>query len=72
VALISNIIGLLTVGTLPKEYLVNKACEKEITELVEAQFGTSRGNKGIVLKDINDNMTRFSSKLMDFKLLRKC
>jgi hypothetical protein len=51
--------------------LDNKVREKEITELVKAQFGTSRGNKGIVLKDINDNVNRFSNKLVDCKLLRK-
>jgi hypothetical protein len=39
--------------------------------LVKAQFGTSRGNRGIVLKDINDNETRFASKLMACKILRK-
>jgi hypothetical protein len=32
----------------------------------------SRGNMGILLKDINGNVTRFSSNLMDCKLLRKC
>jgi hypothetical protein len=39
--------------------------EKEITGLVKAQFGTSQGNMGIVLKDINDKATRFANKLMD-------
>jgi hypothetical protein len=43
----------------------NKARRKKIAELVKAQFGTSRANKGIVLKDINDNETRFTNKLMD-------
>jgi hypothetical protein len=37
----------------------------------QAQFGTSRGNKGIVLRHINTNATRFASNLMIFKLLRK-
>jgi hypothetical protein len=37
---------------------------KDITELVKSQFGTSRGNRGIVLRDINDNITRFSNKIM--------
>jgi hypothetical protein len=72
VALIAKITGLPTVDTQPEEYLDNKAREKEIVELVKAQFGTSRGNRGIVLKDINDNATRFTNKLMACKLLRKC
>jgi hypothetical protein len=72
VALISKITGLPTFDVQPEEYLDNKVCEKEITELVKAQFGTSRGNRGIVLKDINDNVTRFANKLMACKLLRKC
>jgi len=70
--MISKIIGLPTIGAQPEEYLDNKACEKEITELVKAQFGTSKGNRVIVFKDINDNATRFSNKLMSCKLLRKC
>jgi hypothetical protein len=39
---------------------------------VKAQFDTTRGNRGIIIKEINDNMTRFTSKLMACKLLRKC
>jgi hypothetical protein len=52
--------------------LNNKVCEKEIVELVKAQFDTNRGNRGIVLKDINGNATRFTNKLMTYKFLRKC
>jgi hypothetical protein len=72
VALISKITGFPTIGTQPEEYLENKAREKEIAEIVKAQFGTNRGNRGIVIKDINDIATRFTNKLMDCKLLRKC
>jgi hypothetical protein len=72
VALISKITCLPTFGAQPEEYLDNKACEKEIAELVKAQLGTSQGNKGIMLKDINENATSFTSKLIACKLLRKC
>jgi hypothetical protein len=65
VELISNIIGLPIVETQPEEYLDNKACEKEIIELVKVKFSTNRGNRGIVIKDINDNMTRFTKNIMD-------
>jgi hypothetical protein len=32
----------------------------------------TRGHRGIIIKEINDNVTRFTSKLMACKLLRKC
>jgi hypothetical protein len=60
-----------TVRCIPEEYLDNKVREKEIQNKVKAQFDTTRGNRGIVIKDINDNVTRFASKLMACKLLRK-
>jgi hypothetical protein len=41
VALITKITQLPIVGAKPEEYLENKACEKDITELVKAQFGTN-------------------------------
>jgi hypothetical protein len=70
VALITKITGLPTVGAQPKEYLDNKENEKEITKIVKEQFGTKKGNRGIVLRDINDEMTTFYSNLMACKLLR--
>jgi hypothetical protein len=72
VVLITKIIGLPTVGEKPEEYLDNKGHEKEIIEMVKAQFGTSRGNRGIVLRDINDKVKRLIRNLMDCKLPRKC
>jgi hypothetical protein len=39
---------------------------------VKVQFDTTRGNKDIIIKEINDNMKRFSSKLMEWKMLIKC
>jgi hypothetical protein len=71
-ALIFKIMGLPTLGAQLEEYLDNKAREKEVAEIVKAQFGTNRGNRDIMLRDINNDVTRFSNKLMDFKLLRKC
>jgi hypothetical protein len=72
VDLIEKIIGFPTSGVKPEDYLENKARDKEIAEEVKAQFGTNRGNRGIVIKDINDPAMRFSMKLMACKLLRKC
>jgi hypothetical protein len=61
VALIAKITGLSTIGTQLEEYVENKAQKKEIAEIVEAQFGTNMGSRGIVIKDV---ATRFASKLM--------
>jgi hypothetical protein len=72
VVLMAKIIGLPTFDTHIEDYLENKAHEKEIVELVKAQFGTSRRNRGIVLKEINGNAKRFSNKIMACNLLRKC
>jgi hypothetical protein len=72
VALITKITGLPTVGACLEEYLENKARENEIVELVKEQFGTIRGNRGIMLRDINDNATRFTSKIMACNMFRKC
>jgi hypothetical protein len=52
--------------------LENKTRDKEIAEEVKAQFGTDRGKRGIVIKDINNPVTRFSTNFMACKLLRKC
>jgi Ni2+-binding GTPase involved in maturation of urease and hydrogenase len=65
VTLITKITELPIVGAQLEKYLDNKACEKETTEIVKTQFHTSRGNKGIVLRDINDEVKRFNTKLMD-------
>jgi hypothetical protein len=60
--LIAKITGLSTVGAQPEEYLDNKAHKKEIAEIVKAQFGTSGRNRGIVLRDINDEAKRFTTR----------
>jgi hypothetical protein len=52
--------------------LDNKSTDKEIAEEVKAQFGTNKGTEGLIIKDINDHATKFATKLIAFKLLRKC
>jgi hypothetical protein len=52
--------------------LENKERDKEIVEEVKEEFRKNIGNMGIVIKDINDPATRFATKLMACKLLRKC
>jgi hypothetical protein len=72
VDLIANITGLPTDGVNPEQYLDEKMKEKTIAEEVKSQFGTDRGNKGMIIKNINDPTTRFMTNMMDCKLLRKC
>jgi hypothetical protein len=43
ISLIAKITGFPTIGTQPEEYLENKAQEKEITEIVNVQFGKNMG-----------------------------
>jgi hypothetical protein len=72
VALISKITGFPTVDVQPEYFLENKAREKELAEQVKAQFDTTRGTRGLIIKEINDDMMRFTNKLIVCKLLRKC
>jgi hypothetical protein len=59
VDLIAKITGFPTNGVKPEDYLENKERDKEIAEEVKAQFGTNRGTRGIIIKDINDPVTSF-------------
>jgi len=45
--------------------------EKAIAEEVKVQFGTDRGSRGMIIKNINEPSTRFVTKLMVCKLLKK-
>jgi hypothetical protein len=54
VYLIANIIGLPTNGVKPEQYLDDKTKEKAIAEEVKSQFGTDRGSRGMIIKNIND------------------
>jgi hypothetical protein len=42
-----------------------------MTEHVKSHFDTTWGNIGIVIGDINENVKRFTSKIMSCNLLRK-
>jgi hypothetical protein len=70
VALISKITGFPTINVPPEDLLENKVCEKELEEQVKAQFSMTKGNRGIIIKYMNENVTIFSS-IMSCKLLRK-
>jgi hypothetical protein len=51
---IAKITGFPTNDVKPKDYLDNKSRDKEIAKEVKVQFGIDRGNRGIVINDIND------------------
>lgn len=72
VKLIAKLIGLLTDEVKPEKYLDEKIKEKSIVEEVKETFGTDRGNRGMIIRNINDPITRFMKNLMACKLLRKC
>jgi hypothetical protein len=72
VALISKITVFPTVSALSEDFLEKKSHEKELAEQVKAHFIMTKGNKGIIIKEINDDATRLSCKLMMCNLLRKC
>jgi hypothetical protein len=72
VDLIAKITGLSTSRVNLEDYLDNKSRDKEIAEEVKAQFRTNRGTQGLIIKDINDHVTKFSTKSMACKLMRKC
>ena len=71
VAFISKITRFPTNGVKPKDYLENKARDKEIAEEVKVHLGTNRVTRGIIIKDSNDPAKKSATTLMACKLLRK-
>jgi hypothetical protein len=63
VDIIAKITRFLTNGVKTKYYLENKESDKEIVEEVKMKFVTNSGTRGIIIKDINDPMTKFYTKL---------
>jgi hypothetical protein len=61
-----------TNGVKLEDYLENKERDKEISKEIKSQFRINRGTIGIIIKDNNDPVMIFSTKLMACKLLRKC
>jgi len=72
VDLIMNITKLPTDGVNPEKYLYDKKKEKAIAEEVKDQFGTCKGSRGMIIKNINDPSIRFMTNMISCKLLRKC
>jgi hypothetical protein len=72
VDLIATITGLPTDGEKPEKYLEEKTKEKSVSDEIKAKYGMERGNRGIWINDINDPTTRFATRLLGCKLMRKC
>jgi hypothetical protein len=64
VDLIATIIGLPTDGEKPEQYLEDKAKAKAISNEIKAKYGMDRGNRGIMIKDINDPTTQFAKMML--------
>jgi hypothetical protein len=72
VDLIASITRLPADGEKMEQYLEDKTKVKSISDEIKAKYGAERGNRGIKINDINDPATRFSTRLLGCKLMRKC
>jgi hypothetical protein len=71
VDLIATITRLPTDGEKIEKYFKDKTKEKAISDAIKENSGTDRGNRGIRISDINDPATRFSTRILGFKLMCK-
>jgi hypothetical protein len=71
VDLIARNTGLCTDGEKSEKYLEDKTRAKAISDEIKAKYGAERGNRGIGISDINDPATRFATRLLGCKLMRK-
>jgi hypothetical protein len=72
VDLIAHIIGLPSRGMDPAQFLEEKTKEKALAEEMKKKYGTERGTRGIIIKQISDIATKMAAKIMACKLLKKC
>jgi hypothetical protein len=70
--LIAQIIGLSSVGEEPLPFFMDKTQEKALAKRMKDKYDTHRGVRGLDVVNINDDIVRFATQVMDFKLLRKC
>jgi hypothetical protein len=50
----------------------DKSKEKMLAEEIKKKYGTARGTRGIIIKQINNVATQLGAKILACKLLRKC
>jgi hypothetical protein len=70
--LIATITGLPIDRENLEKYLEDKTKAKAISDEVKAKYCMECGKRGIKISDINDLATRFSTRLIECKLMRKC
>jgi hypothetical protein len=71
IELITQITGLPIRGMDPALILNDKSKEKALVEKMKKKYGTDRGTRGIIIKQINDAMTQIGANILACKLLRK-
>ena len=62
--LIATITGLPIDGENLEKYLEDKTKAKAISDEIKAKYGAECSNRGIGINDINDHVTRFSTRLL--------
>jgi hypothetical protein len=71
VDLITQISGLPSQGMDPMLILDDKSKEKVLAEETNKKYGTSRGTRGIIIKQINNAVKQLGANILACKLLRK-
>jgi len=69
--LIAQITDLPIWGMDPTLVLDNKSKEKALVEEMKRKYGTARGTRGIIIKQINNTATQLGAKILSYKFLRK-
>jgi hypothetical protein len=72
VELITQITRLPTRGMDPALIMVVKSKEKALEEEMKKKYGVARRTRGIMIKQINNISTQLGTKILSYKLLRKC
>jgi hypothetical protein len=70
--LITQITRLPSHGMDPVLILECKSKEKALVEEMKKKYGTARGTRGIIIKQINNAVTQLGTNILACKLLRKC
>jgi hypothetical protein len=72
VELIEKIKGIPIDGEKHAQYMDDKTKEKALAEEMKQTYKIERGSRGIIINKISEPATRLETKLMAYKLLRKC
>jgi hypothetical protein len=56
----------------PALILDDKSKEKTLAKEMKKKYGTTRGTRGIMIKQINNAATQLGANILAYKLLKKC